>query len=182
VGCKRRYIGGWSWPRSLSGRAESARTGPECAAPSLHRLAQPEPDVAQIPAPHLRRLDPPDDPLTPEARVVDDHHDRLDALGRAPGGAAAATHQLAKLGSQIGMQSIEEPRDDVAAFVWREADTVVAADPDVHPPADERPVAVCAAPRVAVLRSGLIWVRVGVRAGHTVVWVNAVISPQPWTL
>lgn len=86
-----------------------------------------------------------DDPLAAVRWIVDDDDDgdRLDAIGRASGGGATATRQLRELGAQIGVQPIEEPRADVAPFAWREAKAIVTPEGDVHPCADERPVAVC---------------------------------------
>jgi hypothetical protein len=101
-------------------------------------------------AAHLWRFDPPDDPLASVPWIVDNDHDRVDALGGAAGCSATATRQLGKLRAQIRVYPIEEPCGDVAAtFAWRETEPVVAADCDLHPSGDERPVAV--RPSVALL-------------------------------
>lgn len=91
----------------------------------------------------MRGFDATDEPLAPETGIVDDDHARLDALGDVAGGPATAPRQLGQLGAQIRMHPIEKPRGDVAPpFVRREAEAIVAGDPDVHPSANERPVAV----------------------------------------
>jgi hypothetical protein len=120
----------------------------------LRGLAQSELDIAQGAEAemYLRGFDASDDPLASEARIVDDDCDRLHALGDTSGGRATAPSQLGKLGAQLGVHAIEEPRGDVATtFVRREAKPTVTADLDVHPSADERPVTIGASPCVALL-------------------------------
>ena len=100
------------------------------------------------------RFDPADDSFASVQWIVDDDDDRLDALGGTSGGSATATRQLGKLGAQIGVYPVEEPRGDVAAFVCREPEPLVTPECDVHPCADERSVAVCPSPCVALFEDG----------------------------
>jgi hypothetical protein len=104
-------------------------------------------------------------------RIVDNDHDRLDALGGAAGGRAQAARQLGKFQAQRRVQAIEEPSYDVASLVGCETEPIVMIECDVHSSADERSVAVCASPCVAPLESLLICVCVGV--GDIVVSVHA---------
>ena len=100
---------------------------------------------------HVRGFELADDSFASVTWIVDHHHDRIDALGGTAGGRATPTSQLGEFGAQIRMYTIEEPCGDVAAFAWREAKAIVAADLDVHPPADQRSVAVGASSCVALL-------------------------------
>jgi hypothetical protein len=119
----------------------------------LRGLAQSELDIAQgaEAEAYLRRLDPPDDPLAPVRWIVDDDCNRLHALGGTPSGRASALRKLGKLGAQIRVHPIKERSSDIATFVWREAKAIVTPEGDMHPSADERPVAISPTPRGALL-------------------------------
>jgi hypothetical protein len=64
----------------------------------------------------LRRLDGADDPLTTRGVVVNDDLDWLHALGCSPGDCATATDKLGQLREQSGVQALQEPRREAAAF------------------------------------------------------------------
>ena len=88
----------------------------------------------------------------PALGIVDDDHDRRQALGDPARGGTAATRGLHQLGLQSAVQSLAKARRDVAPLARCEAEPrVVAADRDVYPPADEASVAVGASQWVAVL-------------------------------
>ncbi len=104
--------------------------------------------------------------------IADEDHDRLDALGGAASSRAAAARQVDQLRAQLGMQTILEARDDLAALARRETDAIVAAERDMHATADERSAAVRLSPRVVPPGSWLIWLHV--RAGVIVGSVHAI--------
>jgi hypothetical protein len=100
-----------------------------------------------------------DDALSSVARVAEEQHDRLAALGGAAAGCALVVRQLGQLGAQRGMQTAVEAGDDGSALVRRSAELVVARKRDARGRRSAsrrgRPV-----PRRSVRRRPSAWARV----------------------
>ena len=133
---------------------------------SRRGLAQSELDVAQAAeaAAYRRGFDPRDDPLAPETRIVDHHHDRLDPVGGTSGDGAAATRNLGKLVAEIGVQPIDESSGDIAAaFVRREPEAIITPERDLHSCAHERPFAIGPTHGAALLGDHAVSLGLGMR-------------------
>jgi hypothetical protein len=89
----------------------------------------------------LRRLEPTEDSLQTEVRVMEDDLDRLHAFGGLPGDRSTATHKLDEVGTQHRMQVVPKPRDDAAAFARCEAQARIRPDDQLDAAADDLAIA-----------------------------------------
>lgn len=95
----------------------------------------------QVSVSQLGRLDPADDSLQTKARVFEDDLDGLQAFGGSPRDRSAAVDKLRQVRTQRGMQMFLKPRDDAAAFAWRETQSRVCADGKLDAAADDLAIA-----------------------------------------
>ncbi len=116
-------------------------------------------DVAQAAVADLWRLELAGDAPLFSVRVVENEFDRVQPVGDATGGSAAAAHQLDQLAAQGAVDAFLKADADVAALVACEAKPVVPTDGDVHAGAHKLAVAVGAGPARASLDALLKFLR-----------------------